>query len=418
MENIAQIHSKLNKMPDAYLSQLVQQKSPFATVATMVLDTRQGMAEKMVVPPTSSVADKVASQVGGIPSVAPQQNNQDPRLMAGVGGMPMTPRNSVDTPMTGVAQLPSKQMMADGGIVGYAEGGEVDENMLQKGFNWVKANPDKAANYAGLGLMFIPGVGLVGRGALLAARSKIGGKAVNMVKNYFTKPKTSGIVKPKTSFPTKTTNLPAVTSGRPSGGGLRYGRLAGAGGLGLLGAGMLLGEGEEKEKPAEPPFEPAKKQEDKGILASLPQGVFRQMQLTGGALSQDASNQGILGKTLGAYGKAAAVQGSDEQTQEYEMDQLGQKGINALAAREYISPSDRARVDKQVQEYAEGTQFMDDVENIFASKDASTLQAMYGGVGKEGIKAAIGSFLMQQKTQSLLGRSGSYDSTGWSMVEK
>tara|TARA_R110000744_G_scaffold268096_1_gene381796 strand:+ start:510 stop:1763 length:1254 start_codon:yes stop_codon:yes gene_type:complete len=417
MENIAQIHSKLNKMPDAYLSQLVQQKSPFATVATMVLDTRQGMAEKMVVPPTSTVADKVVGQ-SGIPSVAPQQNNQDPRLMAGVGGMPMTPRNSVDTPMTGVAQLPSKQMMADGGIVGYAEGGEVDENMLQKGFNWVKANPDKAANYAGLGLMFIPGVGLVGRGALLAARSKIGGKAVNMVKNYFTKPKTSGIVKPKTSFPTKTTNLPAVTSGRPSGGGLRYGRLAGAGGLGLLGAGMLLGEGEEKEKPAEPPFEPAKKQEDKGILASLPQGVFRQMQLTGGALSQDASNQGILGKTLGAYGKAAAVQGSDEQTQEYEMDQLGQKGINALAAREYISPSDRARVDKQVQEYAEGTQFMDDVENIFASKDASTLQAMYGGVGKEGIKAAIGSFLMQQKTQSLLGRSGSYDSTGWSMVEK
>ena len=91
--------------------------------------------------------------------------------------------------------------MADGGIVGYAEGGEVDENMLQKGFNWVKANPDKAANYAGLGLMFIPGVGLVGRGALLAARSKIGGKAANMVKNYFTKP---GIAKPKRSFSTNT----------------------------------------------------------------------------------------------------------------------------------------------------------------------------------------------------------------------
>ena len=411
MENIAQIHSKLNKMPDAYLSQLVQQKSPFATVATMVLDTRQGMAEKMVVPPTNSVADKVASQVGGIPSVAPQQNNQDPRLMAGVGSMPMTPRNSVDTPMTGVAQLPSKQMMADGGIVGYAEGGEVDDSKIQKGFNWVKNNPAKAAEYAGLGLMFIPGVGLVGRTALLAARSKIGGKAVNMVKNYFTKP---GIAKPKRSFSTNTKNLPAVVGPRS----LNYGKTAFAGGLGLLGAGMLLGEGEEKEKPAEPPFEPAKKQKDKGILASLPQGVFRQMQLTGGALSQDASNQGILGKTLGAYGKAAAVQGSDEQTQEYEMDQLGQKGINALAAQQYISPSDRARVDKQVQEYAEGTQFMDDVENIFASQDASTLQAMYGGVGKEGIKAAIGSFLMQQKTQSLLGQAGSYDSTGWSMVEK
>jgi hypothetical protein len=132
MENIAQIHSKLNRMPDAYLSQLVQDGSPFATVATMVLDTRQGMAQSAIEPPTSTVAEKITSQVNGLPSVAPQQNNQDPRLMEGVGGMALTERNSADTPISGIAQLPAQQMMADGGIVGYAEGGETLDYCLKE----------------------------------------------------------------------------------------------------------------------------------------------------------------------------------------------------------------------------------------------------------------------------------------------
>ena len=130
-KNIAQVHSKLNKMPDSYLTQLIQQESPFAVVAAMVLDTRQGMAQKAIEPPTSTVANNIVSQVGGgIPNVPLQQPNQDPRLMAGVGGMntnPVAERNSMDTPMNGIAQLPAERMMADGGIVGFQDRGLVEE---------------------------------------------------------------------------------------------------------------------------------------------------------------------------------------------------------------------------------------------------------------------------------------------------
>ena len=127
-KNIAQMHAMLDKMPDSYLTQLVESKDPRATLALMVMGTRQEARKKITEAPTSSVADKVAAQTG-LPSVAPQQNNQDPRLMAGMGGMntnPVAERNSMDTPMTGVAQLPAQRMMADGGIVGYAEGDLVE----------------------------------------------------------------------------------------------------------------------------------------------------------------------------------------------------------------------------------------------------------------------------------------------------
>ena len=129
MDNIAQIHSKLDKMPDAYLTQLVENQDPKATVALMVLGTRQNAAKTMAEEPATTVAQQTVAETRGLPSVAPQQNNQDPRLMAGMGSMPMTPRDSMDTPMNGIAQLPAQQMMADGGIVGFAgpEGSFVDE---------------------------------------------------------------------------------------------------------------------------------------------------------------------------------------------------------------------------------------------------------------------------------------------------
>ena len=127
MDNIAQIHSKLDKMPDAYLTQLVENQDPKATVALMVLGTRQNAAKTMAEEPATTVAQQTVAETRGLPSVAPQQNNQDPRLMAGVGSMPMTPRDSMDTPMNGIAQLPAQQMMADGGIVGFADRGLVDE---------------------------------------------------------------------------------------------------------------------------------------------------------------------------------------------------------------------------------------------------------------------------------------------------
>ena len=83
--------------------------------------------EPPVEAPESSVADRLRGS--GLPSVAPQQNNQDPRLMAGMGGMninPVAERASMDTPISGIAQLPAQQMMADGGIVGFANTGFVE----------------------------------------------------------------------------------------------------------------------------------------------------------------------------------------------------------------------------------------------------------------------------------------------------
>ena len=128
MDNIAQIHSKLDKMPDAYLTQLVENQDPKATVALMVLGTRQNAAKTMAEEPATTVAQQTVAETRGLPSVAPQQNNQDPRLMAGMGGMnanPVAERASMDTPISGIAQLPAQQMMADGGIVGFADRGFV-----------------------------------------------------------------------------------------------------------------------------------------------------------------------------------------------------------------------------------------------------------------------------------------------------
>lgn len=127
-KNIAQMHAMLDKMPDSYLTQLVESKDPRATLALMVLGTRQEARKEITEPPTSSVAEKVAAQTG-IGSISINQDNSDPRLMAGVGRMntnPVAERNSMDTPMTGVAQLPAKQMMADGGIVGFQDRGLVE----------------------------------------------------------------------------------------------------------------------------------------------------------------------------------------------------------------------------------------------------------------------------------------------------
>jgi hypothetical protein len=424
-DNVRDIHEEFKKYSATdsgkqYLANLIQKKDPFAYLAAAVLGSLPKFgAEKNV--PTSTVADKIT----GIPSVAQQQNNQDPRFLTGVGGMDARRMSNVNAAeQGGIMNAAAGGFVGyqDGGIVGYQEGGEtktpdVNENMIQKGFSWVKNNPDKAANYAGLGLMFIPGVGLLGRAALYGARSKLGAKTAGMLKNYFTKPGQQKIVGgPK--FPTKTPNLPAVVR-NPGARSLRYGPTAFTTGLGLTGLGALLGDSPEEAKPkTEPPFDPPKKQEDKGFLASLPRSAFRQLQLTGGILSQDASNQNILGKTLGAYGKAAAVQGAEEQKQEDAMAQLAQKGINTLAAKEYVSVADRAKASKETREYGESTQFQTDIENIYAGKEPYELQALYGGVDEQGIKDAIAAFLIQQKELEILGRAGSYDSAGWGNVEE
>lgn len=127
--NPSEAHDTFEGLSDQYLSQIIQQNlGLYSTMAAAVLSGRQNASKNLVEAPTSTVADKVAAQTG-IPSVAQPQNNQDPRLMTGVGGMdtnPVAERNSMDTPMTGVAQLPAKQMMANGGIVGFQDRGLVE----------------------------------------------------------------------------------------------------------------------------------------------------------------------------------------------------------------------------------------------------------------------------------------------------
>ncbi|MAN62993.1 MAG: hypothetical protein CMI60_13725 [Parvibaculum sp.] len=164
MENIAQIHSKLDKMPDSYLSELIQNESPYATVAAMVLDTRQGMVQKMTEPPTSSVAEKVAAQTG-IPSVAQPQNNQDPRLMAGVGGMDARRMPNVNAAeQGGIMNAAAGGFVGyqDGGIVGYQEGGDV-KYFGKDGLLFDYTNP---LDYA----LMVPGLGLAGLAAKTAGK--------------------------------------------------------------------------------------------------------------------------------------------------------------------------------------------------------------------------------------------------------
>ena len=96
---------------------------------------------------------------------------------------------------------------AQGGIVGYAPGGQTSSR-AGRALDWVKENPLKAAEYASYGLMLVPGVGLARLGAGVAAKvggaalgkfapglaSKMSGGVKGLAKKAFTKP---GPYKPK-----------------------------------------------------------------------------------------------------------------------------------------------------------------------------------------------------------------------------
>lgn len=335
-KNIAQVHSMLVKMPDSYLSKLIQDESPFATVATMVLDTRQGAAQSAVEPPTSTVADKIASQVGGIPSVAPQQNNQDPRLMEGVGGMALTEKNSADTPISGIAQLPAQQMMADGGIVGYAKGGETepaeffgdDSDKLQ----WIKENPGLAASY---GLLAVPGAGLVGlggRAALAGGRALLGSRLGQGVKNYFTRPgerKLAGFQAYKEGPRT----LRKLRTGMAASG------VAGLGGL-IASSDFSGGEEEPKANKTLPDMSGISNFDKDGFMKTL----FRQGQLTGKNIAADTTGQGLLASGLGGFAKATGDLAASDIAQDNKLEQLG---VSANA-KSRVTPANRLKVSEMI----------------------------------------------------------------------
>ena len=85
-KRLDQIYSYVQGLTDEQLAQLVQ-KNPESTEATLALgqiqsrnDFRQRAQGQQGETPT--VKENVLSS--GLPSVMPQQNNQDPRLMAGM----------------------------------------------------------------------------------------------------------------------------------------------------------------------------------------------------------------------------------------------------------------------------------------------------------------------------------------------
>ena len=145
----------LSQATKRYTNMLPQGMDYVKGVAEGGADTPTGLAALLALnsltqPPVNPPTGTILEKVTGIPSVMPQQNNQDPRLMAGVGNMPMTPRNSMDTPMTGVAQLQTPTMnAASGGIVGFAgpegsfvnEEGYINPRDLQYAPNYIYNSP-------------------------------------------------------------------------------------------------------------------------------------------------------------------------------------------------------------------------------------------------------------------------------------
>ena len=364
-KNIAQMHAMLDKMPDSYLTQLVESKDPRATLALMVMGTRQEARKKITETPTSSVAEKVTSEVNGLPSVAPQQNNQDPRLMAGMGGMnanPVAERNSVDTPMTGVAQLPAQQMMADGGIVGYAKGGETepaeffgdDSDKLQ----WIKENPGLAASY---GLLAVPGFGVAGAGlrGLGSVAKSLGPKIAKGTKELFTRPG-------KQVRSADLSMLP--TMGKES---LRKGRIAGT-----LGTAGLIGSGFGDDEA------PATMQEEQ--VAASP--VNTKAETATSNMFDDAIS-GITSGDMTRFGLNMAAQASK-----------GGSGLTAIAGgaaetRKQVDAIENSSLDREFKQ-----KYYDALANGQISKNVNTLfeQMISGG----GLRKATAELVAQGYTEA------------------
>jgi len=210
--------------------------------------------------------DEVARGVSGV--LQNKQRNAQKRMNALASGQRRgrPPQGLASARMAqAAAQQGGPRRMAQGGIVGFQEGQEVEGedsgNVASRALNWVKENPAKAAEYASYGLMFIPGVGLAGLGAraALAGATKLapramkglqtlGQKAVTKPVPYKPKPGQTVYKNPKTGKmetldPAKRTakgleTLPTMREFSP----MRAG-IVGSGPVGYLGT-QIFGEDE------------------------------------------------------------------------------------------------------------------------------------------------------------------------------
>jgi len=212
--------------------------------------------------------DEVSKGVSGV--LQNKQRNAQKRMNALASGQRRgrPPQGLASARMAQALAQGGPRRMAQGGIVGFQEGQEVEGedsgNVASRALNWVKENPAKAAEYASYGLMFIPGVGLAGLGAraALAGATKLapramkglqtlGQKAVTKPVPYKPKPGQTVYKNPKTGKmetldPAKRTakgleTLPTMREFSP----MRAG-IVGSGPVGYLGT-QIFGE-DEKEK--------------------------------------------------------------------------------------------------------------------------------------------------------------------------
>lgn len=379
-------------MPDVYLADLIKNNSPFATVAAMVLDNRQNMIESIATAPTSTVADKVA----GVGSIPINQDNSDPRLMAGVGGMPITPRDSVDTPMTGVARLPAKQMMAEGGIVGYQEGGDVTY-FGRDGQIFDTTNP---LDYA----MAIPGLG-VGYGA-----ARLGYKGLKALPAAFKGYKTR-LGKRKRGDSVTDLNLRRdpktgrIRSDEAIGGAVLGSRarrggagLATLGSLGYFGSG-LLPEGSEKvaDAPVDEEGKPIITERSPFDSEGFKRSMFGALQRAGGKIA--TGKEGITQ----SFATGIAEQAKEEQKQEDLLAALGVKNAAAMAKLSSVTPAERINLQELLLDYR--TQFLpQDVDRVYNASEPSELSVLLGGVtGEDNIKLALERRLMEDYANQTLG---------------
>ena len=122
--NIAQLHERIKNLSDNQLAQMSQGEDTAASLALMVLNERNDIREESQAqkpkPPTIAEQERAKSGIG-MPPVDPRMIPQN--ILAGVGNpniMPMPQSRD-----SGVSQLPAPVMMADGGLVKLADGGQV-----------------------------------------------------------------------------------------------------------------------------------------------------------------------------------------------------------------------------------------------------------------------------------------------------
>jgi len=201
-ENIAQVHEKVKDLPDEILVQLAQKGAGIdSTLAVAELDARNMMRQQSALQPPGpmgTVADEVIAESQmmqpGLTSVMPPID-ANPMLAQGISspmGAMAPPMDAMAPPMdamappmgmmdAGVAGLPVDDTMyaAEGGIVGFQEGGSPwYKNIIgSEGEGFFQY--DKPAHWAGLAAYGIPvgGLGALGlRGAY--GLSKLGIQAL------------------------------------------------------------------------------------------------------------------------------------------------------------------------------------------------------------------------------------------------